>query len=564
MQKPLIFDPSTGELVSSAREALAGTDSVVYTGKPKSSEKAELPLLEERVVGILCKGNENQRLDALLVIGSDIYREWSARVVAAVVFQLAQTGDPLRKEALRIAKKLGFHAAVIQVINAVLGGGDIQAKLAVLDLAESYGAQGTALADCILPLIESNNALVAEAAAKAVGSIGLTPASVKELSSLIRHKEARVRILAVRLLEHLGARAAVVSGLVVLRLDDPDETVRAVAAGALRVIGFHSSAMDEIKRMLNHSNMTRRVEMLGILTRFGSSAQESSELVVPLIKCDDSDVCEAARRTLRVVGLGKDCFRPIEHLASHPSHDVRSAALDLLEECGSAPEGCSLALSLMADRDVGIRERAARVVAGHGIPAVSLPALRKLLRDERDDVRLLALGALEKAGEAARAAVKLVIERMEDANPEVAAKAAAAFVASAHVEDCVPDVARLLRNRRQDRKLLMLSSLRRMGHEASGALSQVTASMGDSDWVVRDAACETFIAIGFHEICIPEVRHLIEHQDRNYRLAVIKALGACGMSAASVGKFLAERQNDSDAEVGKAARAAMAAVRGEG
>jgi HEAT repeat protein len=562
MQKPLIFDPSTGELISSSRGAAPAPKSA-DDGRAAAAEKAELPLLEDRVVGVLCKGDQNQRLDALLVVSSDLRREWSARVVAAVVYQLAQPGATLRREALRIARELGFHAAVIPVVSAILNEADTSAKLAVLELAASYGVQGTALADCMLPFIESSSAPIAEAAALAVGSVGLTPSSVKELASLIRHKEGRVRIQAVRLLEYLGARAAMVSGLVVLRLDDPDESVRRAASDALVQIGFHASAMDEIKRMLNHGNKARRVEMLGILARFGSSAQESSELVVPLIKCDEREVAEAARKTLRVVGLNKDCFKPIEHLAGHPSLAVRGAALELLEECGAAPEACLLALSMMTDRDLGLRERAAAVVSSIGIPAMCLPGLRKVLRDERDDVRLLALSALERAGELARPASKLVIERMEDASSDVASTAAAAFVVTAKIADCVPEVARILRNRRQDRKLLMLGALRQMGHKAGEALPQVTASMGDADWVVRDAACETFIAIGFHDSCIPEVRHLIDHQDRNYRLAVIKALGACGMSAAAAGKFLAQRQSDSDAEVGRAARSALAAVTGK-
>ena len=558
MQKPLIFDPSTGELVSSSREA------TVEPAKraPSASDTAGLPLVEERVIGMLCKGDLNQRLDALLVVSADLRREWSARVVAAVVYQLPQPGESLRKEALRIAKLLGFHASVVPVIGAILNEGDAPAKLAALELAESYGAQGTALSDCILPLIESTNAPLAEAAARAVGSVGLTPPSVKELASLIRHREARVRIQAVRLLQYLGARAAVVSGLVVLRLDDPDEAVRVAAAEALEKIGFHDSAMDEIKRMLNHGNSARRVKMLAILARFGSSAQESSALIVPLIKCDDRELCEAAKKTLRVVGLGKDCFKPIEHLASHPSHDIRSAALDLLESCGSAPEACSMVLAMLADRDVGIRERAAQVLSGNGIPVVALPVLRKVLRDERDEVRLLTLGALENAGELARPAARLILERMEDANPEVASKAASAFVACAKVGDCAAEVSRILRNRRQDRRLLMLGALRAMGPSSAEALPLVTASMGDEDWVVRDAACETFIAIGFHDSCIPEVRRLIEHQDRNYRLAVIRALGACGLNAGAAARFLAERQSDSDAEVGRAARKALASVQG--
>ena len=63
----------------------------------------------------------------------------------------------------------------------------------------------------------------------------------------------------------LGARAASVSGLVILRLDDPEKNVRDEAAASLERIGFHASALEEIKRLLNHNNVDRRIEMLRLL-----------------------------------------------------------------------------------------------------------------------------------------------------------------------------------------------------------------------------------------------------------------------------------------------------------
>jgi len=570
MSDPLIFDPATGELISSARAANMGSEgagrraySAAAAGDGGSSGSYRQPSFEDRIITNLCRGDEAARRAALAGILGDSSREWSARTVAAVLSLLSSPAGVLREEALEVARKLGFHAVVLPVAEAILRGSDVQARLAVLRLAEGYGAQGTALADVILPVLESPNAELAEAAVRAAGSVGLTPSSVSELASLIRHKESRVRRLCVRMLGLLGARGGGVSGLVVLRLDDPDGDVRHDAAAALEVVGFHSSAMDEIKRMLNHGNLERRVEMLRILGRFGSSAQESSSLLVPLLKSEEPEMRVAARKTLRVVGLSRDCFKPLEQLARHPSHDVRSAALDLLEECGSSPESCALTLSLMADRDVGLRERAAGILARNGVPAASLPALRKILRDERDPVRILALESLARAGEGGLPAVRLIIERMEDGNMDVAKAAAVAFAALGGAGDCLSDISRLLHNRRQDRRLLMLATLRGMGPTAAAALPLVTAGLGDEDWVVRDAACDAFIAIGFHDSCIPEVRRLIEHQDRNYRLAVIRALGSCGLSARAADAFLSERQGDSDAEVGRAARGALAAVRGQ-
>lgn len=569
MTDPLIFDPETGELISSSRGAGMGPETAprkaaggsTYTRNGLGSGAYKPPSLEDRYVTALCSGNADEVASTLKLLSGDSSREWSARVITAVIAVMSGNDAELSSLACDTASRIGFHAAIPSLAQTILGKASNQARLAMLRLAASYGAQGTALAESILPLLENSNSEIAEAACSTIGSIGLTPRSVEELASLIRHKEARVRMLCVRMLGLLGARAASVSGLVILRMDDPEAAIRKEAAQSLERMGFNSSAMNEVRRMLNHNNAQRSLEMLHILGRYGSSAQDAASLVIPLLKSDNAELREGAWRTLRIVGIGRDCIRQIEQLARHPSHEVRSAALDLLEECGEAPESCNLAFALMADRDVGLRERAASVVARNGVPSASLPALRKLLRDERDPVRILALEALAQAGQAAQNATKLIIERIEEANIDVAKAAAKTFASVGKVKDNLSDISRLLRNRRQDRKLLTLATLRNMGAEAVDALPLVTACMGDEDWVVRDAACEAFISIGFNDSCMTEVKRLIEHQDRNYRLAVIRALGSCGMSAAAAESFLDQHREDHDAEVGRAAKQALAAVR---
>ena len=561
MSKPLIFDPSTGELISSSR--------AVPTGEASAAEQtpAELPHvlagLDDRIFESLTRGSSVRRMEALHSIEANPSLDWSARTVAAMTALVADADAAVSARAVDVAAKVGFRAAVKPVAAAILSGGAPGAKLAALRLAAGYGAQGTVLADAVMPLLESTSPELAEAALQTLASIGLTPSSVALLSALFRDRETRVRLLSVRLLGLLGARSALLSGLVILRLDDPDASVRAEASEALLRIGFHASALEEVGRMLAHARTERRLEMLRLLARFGSSAEAASPLVVPLLKIEDADICAEARRTLRSIGLSRECVRSIAHLSTHPSHAVRSSAMDLLEECGSSPESCTLAASLMADRDVELRTRASRVIARNGVPAVTLPTLRKLLRDERTEVRLLALSSLEKAGVSAAPAARLILERMEDADGDVARAAASAFAATGAVAETTADLSRILHNRRQDRRLLMLAALRGMGEGAAAALPLVTASMGDPDWVVRDAACEAFIAIGFHDSCLPEVRRLIEHQDRNYRLAIVKALGACGMNASAASDFLARRGGDADAEVGRAARAALESVTGK-
>ncbi|HNX03996.1 MAG TPA: HEAT repeat domain-containing protein [Opitutales bacterium] len=560
MSKSLIFDPSTGELISSARELQTGdkaTDAAAPAPVPRVPEG-----IDDRIFDALSRGPAARRMEALHSIASNPTLDWSARTMAAMTALVADPDPALVARTLEVSALVGFRAAVTPVVSAILRDAAPGAKIAALNLAAGYGAQGTVLADAVMPLLESAAPEVAGAALNALAAIGLTPSSVALLSSLVRHRETRVRLLCVRLLGLLGARASMVSGLVILRLDDPEQAVRTEAAEALRRIGFHQSALEETGRMLAHGRKERRIDMLRVLARFGSSAQDASPLVVPLLKLDDPDFCEEARRTLKNIGLCRECVRSIAHLSTHPSHAVRSAAMDLLEECGSSPESCTLAVSLMADRDTELRARAARVIARYGVPAPTLPAMRKLLRDERSDVRMLALSSLSSAGRASAPAARLILERMEDADADVARAAAAAFAATGAVAETTADISRILHNRRQDRRLLMLSTLRGMGQDAAAALPLVTASMGDPDWLVRDGACEAFISIGFNDSCLPEVRRLIEHQDRNYRLAVVKALGACGMNAAAASDFLSKRSGDADAEVGRAARLALEAVTG--
>ena len=467
----------------------------------------------------------------------------------------------LAESALEAAAKIGFHAALVPQLQRQLG---IQSplQLRTLRLLEQYGPQATILADSVAPLLEHPSKDVAAGACAALASIGLTPGALRELASLIRHRDPAPRLRCVQVLGTLAARAAKAAGLVVLRLDDPVEVVRIEARTALLRIGFQPAAVDEISRMLNHSKVERRLEMLDILGRYGSAALPASSLVVDLLRHERPDVREAASHALKVIGMDDSCLRAIQALAHHPAHEMRSTALSLLEECSSGPETAALLLSLMADRDVGVRERAAAALSRHGILPSMLPGLRKLLRDERWEVRCLSLAMLERAGEHARPALRLIAERMEDARAEVARAAASAFRAVGYAPFCLPDIERLLAHRKQDKRLMALNVLQCAGAAAVDALPLVTRCLGDKDWVVRGAACETFIAIGFHDSCLPEVRRLIQHQDREFRLAVIRALGACGMTAAAASGFLSARQSDNDAEVGRAAQRALQAVKG--
>jgi len=518
--------------------------------------------IDAAVFEALSRGPEGRLREALAYLCANPALDWAARTIDALARLAASSDAALAAEALSAASRTGFRAAGVPVIASMLKDPAPARKIAALRLAEGYGAQGTVLADSILPLLESASPAVAEKALQALAATGLSPSSVGLLSQLFRHREGRVRVLCVRLLELLGARAGALSGLAILRLDDPEAEVRTAAAEALASTGFHPAALEEVGRMLTHANRARRLDMLRILAQFGSSAEAASPLVIPLLKSEDDELRGEARRTLRATGLGRECLRSIAQLSAHPVHSVRMAAADLLEECGASPELCGIAAAMMADRDSALRGRAARILAKCGAPAAALPALRKLLRDERAEVRLQALSALAGAGAASAPAAKLILERVEDADTDVARAAAAAFAACGAVDGNVAELSRLLHNRRQDRRLLILSTLRGMGADAAAALPLVTAAMGDADWLVRDAACEAVLAIGFHESCLPEVRRLIGHQDRNYRLAVIKALGACGMNAAAAKDFLQKRVEDADAEVGRAARAALKAVTG--
>lgn len=555
----LIFDPVTGELVASSRQA-AVNPQPAQQARPRHAEPLRATA-RHRTGSLAAELRSGDRQRTLAAIGrlAASPEGWDADTLVALAGLLASADDEIADCSARAAAFSGLHAAQVPILQQLVTRTGV-VQLRALALVRDFGQQAVILADAAAALLESPDDTVGSAARDTLASIGLTPGALNEVTSLIRHRDAPVRLRCVDLLGALGARAAKAAGLLVLRMDDPVDAVRAGARAALLQVGFQPASLAEIGRMLNHARLERRLEMLDLLGRQGSAALQASPLVVDQLRAEQAEVRERAADTLKLIGLDDSCMRAIQQLAHHPTHGMRTTALELLEDCAVGPDAANLLLALMADRDVEVRDRAATALSRHDIRQGMLPALRKLLHDERWEVRTATLVMLERANERARPALRLIVERMEDANADVAKAAAAAFRAVGVADFCLPDIERLLNHRRQDRRLLMLGVLQRMGVQASATLPLVTQRLGDSDWVVREAACETFIAIGFDDSCLPEVRRLIQHQDREFRLAVIRALGACGLSAAAAAEFLDARQGDSDAEVGRAARTALRAV----
>ncbi len=563
MPEKLIFDPTTGELVASSRHASVnprqGVQPRTRLAQPVEGGRADRE--SARILRALEGADARARDAALDDMSANPGRQWGENVLATLTSLLECADAQVADRVTEIAAALGFHHAMAPAMKRLLGqGGTAQGR--AMELLRRLGPEAVQLADDVVGLLESSNEESAARARDTLASIGLTPHAHKELCSLIRHKDAAPRLRCVQLIGALGARAAKAAGLLVLRLDDPMDSVRVAARDALAAMGFQSAAKDEFARMLNQARVERRLAAIELLAAYGAAARPASPLLVDQLRSETPELREAAARALKLVGLDESCVRSIQQLAHHPSHAMRAMALGLLETCSVGPDSAGLLLTLMGDRDVGVRERAAASLARHEIVPPMLPALRKLLRDERWEVRVSTLAMLERAGERARPALRLVVERVEDANADVAKAAAASLRAIGVAPFCLPDIERLLNHRRQDRRLLMIGTLKQMGCGAAEALPLVTARLGDQDWVVREAACEAFIAIGFNDSCLPEVRRLIQHQDREFRLAVIHALGACGLTAAAAAEFVHARQEDSDAEVGRAARRALQAIRG--
>lgn len=277
-------------------------------------------------------------------------------------------GDQFRTNVKELAKEVRPLAEAVtgQMAGVVraLGAADVTVCLAANQALEDIaGARATLLRQ------ETTAARLAENAAKAkppADVLETLATAVPELAKLLSHKEVRVRLAAIYVLETLEGMAAPVAGELAKALADSDPFVRWGAARALGNMApaQTATAVPALAKVLDDDNGDVRVTASAALERYGPAAKGA---VAELAKAANQRDVESRLWAIRALAaMGKD----------------------------GQPAVAGLATALAAT-EPQVRLAAAKALGKMGpVAKEAAPALRKALDDSNADVRRAASEAL--------------------------------------------------------------------------------------------------------------------------------------------------------------------------
>jgi HEAT repeat protein len=225
------------------------------------------------------------------------------------------------------------------------------------------------------------------------------------LTGLLKAESPSVRISALRDLALKRAEAVPAAPAVLPLLHDPDPKVRWTAAETLSAIGPAAAELTVAPLAVATKDPDGAVRLRAVqaLRRMGPRAVEAVTELTASMADSQWFVRAAAAETAGALGPpARQAVPALIPLLSDVDPQVRPRAAWALGRMGqdAAPAAGDLA-AVLAKGDPALRELAAMALRGIG-PAAFRPAAR-LMADERADVRLAVLKALEAAGDLAAA-----------------------------------------------------------------------------------------------------------------------------------------------------------------
>ncbi len=247
-------------------------------------------------------------------------------------------------------------------------------------------------------------------------------ADVSQLAAGLSARTPEERYAAADALADLGYRAGAATPQLVLALDSPDAELRWRAARALGLIG-NAKAADGLRKHAADENAMVRAQSVYALGRMRVEDEASLKAVVARLTDPEAIVRRASVSALLALKADRSKLMPLVVKALEDGDPaVVMPALHSLAEAGA---DVVPALAEALDHKEA-RYWACLILAELGPKAKeAVPALQKVVADERPEVRLQALVALGEIGPDARPAVPTVIKSLDD--PEISVRYAAAF-----------------------------------------------------------------------------------------------------------------------------------------
>lgn len=476
-----------------------------------------VPLLSAACFG----GPTHARVGAAKALGQ--MGSLAQNALPALIDCLDDPADEVRKAAATAVSAIGSSPGCRLLSNAL----EALAKACLSEtvrpvrqhIAEQLGRFGTQAGPVLPQLLEAMAAGGGETrvgAALAVLELSLSLERGQSLSSeglvprLVTCMKSGGKELRRISAEALGAlRATKAAPALVERLDDSDANVREAAAGALRRLGKEAAqAVPKLVELARDEQPNVRKSAARALAKgAASSGKEVVQKLIVLFKDGSPEIRASACFAVGLVAANAAAEPALRGLLSDGSEDVRLAAIKALGRMGSAAEP-SVPGVANCFRD---RSKAIRAAAGKTLS-------------------LLCQGKVEAASKALKSS-------LEEASSKVRQEAAKTLgLLGDSVTPCLPSLAAALKDDNEDVRDVAIKSFGQLGEHAAPALPSLLEHARDKDKAVRVAAIQAMGGLGIHAAkAAPELVKFLVHKSKTVRAAAAEAVGRLGKSATDAG-----------------------------
>lgn len=417
------------------------------------------------------------------------------------------------------------------------------------EIARDIAALGRVSGPYLVRALKDDNSDLRRRAAWLLGPIAHpsreTVAALRKVSE--KDADREVRMAAVQALGNIGPGIHDVIPTIAKALSDPDRGVRIYAAGALRGIGpAAKGATEALIRAMGDQDTTVRSSAVGAIGSIGPEANAAVPALIEHLK--DTDIYVRWNTAYAMGLIGPKAHQAVPDLVQalmDNDSSVRCRAAQALGRIGPPPkEVRSVLVRALKDENKYVRIYAASALAGID-PALTakavLPVLLESLRhrgrpgDQTWLVRLRAAQALARIGPDAKGAIPALRKALKDEKEQVrthAASALAGIEPALTAEAVLPVLIELLEH---------------------------PGPWGGQGWCVRFRAAEALGRIGADaKPAIPALREALTDDHEDVREAAAEALGKIAPAAKEVAPALERALKDEDKFVRCAAGAALA------
>jgi HEAT repeat protein len=377
------------------------------------------------------------------------------------------------------------------------------------------------------------------------------PAEVVDVlrAALADAKDASVRAGAAYALGAIGKPANTATrALQDVLHEDGDSEARLRAAEALYLIEDNPAlVLPELRKLLVDKSPATRGLAAEALGRMGPRAAPAVEDLRGLLRKDEPAVRACAAFALG--GIGKEARAGVPdlmHALRHGDDAIREQAVVALDAIGpDAAEAVPLLINILELQSGSLQARAAHALGSIGKKArPAVPALTGLLKGKRDPgLRLILAQALWRIDQQVEETLPVLFEVLAQRDGRL--KTAAVEVLAEMGNAARPAVP-LLQETQKDapealRQAIQLALQDEIGQPAKDDVPDLQKALSSSNAAYRRAAAQALLLVGPDAVdALDSLLATLKVEDVEFRIAVVKAIGAIGPPPGKADKVVAD------------------------